>query len=447
MIYKAINNNNNNGRHYHHVTYFIVLMIMIIAFGGKPIEAMKSNRDITLDGQYYMIESFGFGDGGSVHLLSTVPSEINHGNLTFWMCQDRDFKSLIGTSSSGGKIESKLCSNPDEGECIVRSIPVFNEQPLSIIVNTTDMYRLILLNCGAQDGQNTNYKLSLDYSLKNPGGYLPVGYLQLPQAYLYFTIIAGVFFIAYNYIITKNRRFINEIHYILGIICIGVKSANNSGKWNMTANFYNDVYVVFSFTYDTLPLYDAQNLYKYNKKFTINRFSSCFVKVNNMYTNNSIAHRLEQKKKLMHKLRTAVVVYLGAILVVNSMRVIMVWNLYWLTLCISEPVSLAMLWYCCYLLRPFRRNPIFIGANLDSVNMEDLTRRLEGMIGETSLDPLSLSSVLNTKNNFDPRKCIFIQYPYDSGAALGVLVDTPLTLNVQQQQQQNGLKSPKWFSF
>ncbi|EFA78766.1 putative heme A:farnesyltransferase [Heterostelium album PN500] len=123
------------------------------------------------------------------------------------------------------------------------------------------------------------------------------------------------------------------------------------------------------------------------------------------------------KTRAFQYLRTAVVLYLGGILIVNSMRIIMVWFLYWVTFSVSEPMSMVMLAFLCILFRPYSRNPIFSSSNLDSMSLVELTRSL-AEISSQQLDPMALVNYFDAKT-YDPKNCIIIDYPGNSPSALG----------------------------
>lgn len=62
--------------------------------------------------------------------------------------------------------------------------------------------------------------------------------------------------------------------------------------------------------------------------------------------------------KMFKALRTAVILYLGSILMVSSMKIIMLWYLDWINYCVSEVIALVMVTVVCFLLRP-RENGAF----------------------------------------------------------------------------------------
>jgi cation transport ATPase len=69
---------------------------------------------------------------------------------------------------------------------------------------------------------------------------------------------------------------------------------------------------------------------------------------------------IHQKIKLFKTLRTSVVIYLGSILLVNSMRIIMIWYLDWFNYVLNEMVVLLMMCLICFILLPNNRYFIYL---------------------------------------------------------------------------------------
>lgn len=69
-------------------------------------------------------------------------------------------------------------------------------------------------------------------------------------------------------------------------------------------------------------------------------------------------HILTKFSFYQQTLRTAVILYLGSILIISSMKIIMWWFLEWVTSCVSECVTIVMVLAVCLLTRP-RLNGVF----------------------------------------------------------------------------------------
>eukprot|EP01132_Coremiostelium_polycephalum_P008497 gene8497-10443_t len=287
----------------------------------------------TSGGSTTFSNTFSNEDGSTDNTLppEPTPNPITSLNMSLWICQDRDYQSLIGSSQSN-LIENKLCNDPLAGNCAVRNVTIVDGMNEKFTITDSDMYRIIILKCV----DKRQAYMHLNYILKNPQGHLSKGYLPLPKLYSYISGFVVVLFIAVASYWSYNRRFLNEIHFLLNCI--------------------------------------------------------------------------EMKKRVFRFLRTAIVLYLGSILFVNSMKIIMVWFLYWVSYSISEPIMLVMLGFLCLMFRPRARSPnIFQDANLDTIRLSEISRSLESIINE-SLDPVSLSNIMEIKS-FDPKSCIIIEYP------------------------------------
>lgn len=68
-----------------------------------------------------------------------------------------------------------------------------------------------------------------------------------------------------------------------------------------------------------------------------------------------LSQAIHQKIKLFKTMRTAVVVYLGSILLVNSLRIVMVWYLEWLNYLLNETVVFTMMGFISWFLSPKNR--------------------------------------------------------------------------------------------
>eukprot|EP01114_Cavostelium_apophysatum_P015325 TRINITY_DN4147_c0_g1_i2.p1 TRINITY_DN4147_c0_g1~~TRINITY_DN4147_c0_g1_i2.p1 ORF type:complete len:471 (-),score=51.59 TRINITY_DN4147_c0_g1_i2:63-1475(-) len=72
---------------------------------------------------------------------------------------------------------------------------------------------------------------------------------------------------------------------------------------------------------------------------------------------------IREKIKLFKYLRSSVIIYLACILLVNSMRIVLIWYLEWLNYFLNELVSLIMTLLICFILLP-RNAPLFARVTL-----------------------------------------------------------------------------------
>ncbi|GAM17345.1 hypothetical protein SAMD00019534_005200, partial [Acytostelium subglobosum LB1] len=402
---------------------------------------------------------------------------INFGFITLWVCQDNDYQSLIG-SSSDSDVESHLCGNPAAGECVVRNMTIGQSFSYSDTITTSDLYRFILLKCNSSNSVD----MTLDYQFINPGGHhLSRGSIQLVSLYLSTIILLSILLTFYILYCLLHRQHVNFIHHVIGFVVllrlilvmltyiyyniadsegyfnVPIKYMVNlffsfaesvffgallllSKGWKITRatisvgetrmigvimimlisvllffSFYNDIYyflslmILYFFMMPKLFTNFTKNLRKLERHITLARLTG----------NARSSIICNTKKKAFIYLRSAVIVYLGGILLTNSMRIIMVWFLYWTTFCVSEPMTILMLGFLCVTFRPFRSNTIFIGSNMDHINIDDITRSIAELTGSNELDPLTVSSLLDV-NSFNANSCIIVQYPGDRAPSVGV---------------------------
>ncbi|KYR02842.1 hypothetical protein DLAC_00310 [Tieghemostelium lacteum] len=396
-----------------------------------------------------------------------ISSPITYFNMTIWACKDREYQSLIGSSPSNF-IENKLCGDYNAGNCPMQNITMVAGNTINFSIVDSDMYRIIILKC--VDTRQVDVKLH--YVLKNPGGHLSKGYLPLPKLYKYMSaIIVLVLFATISYWL-RYRYYLNQIHYLL-LFIVTLKfiliiltmyywdGADTVGKFNTVLKYFQNLFfsfaetsffaslfvlsrgwkitrptlsvaesrtislillfllsvlLFFSFYNDVYYFLSLMILYFFMmpKIFTnitknIRVLESHLILSRYMNSNSQANYQL--KKRVFKFLRSAIVLYLGAILFVNSIRIVMVWWLYYISYCVSEPMSVVMLLFLLFTFRPEISSPnIYLDSNLsDQMVIHDLSRSLEHLMND-NLDPISLASILESKT-FDPKSCIIIQYP------------------------------------
>jgi len=151
---------------------------------------------------------------------------------------------------------------------------------------------------------------------------------------------------------------------------------------------------------------------------------------------------LYHKIRLFKTLRTSVVIYLGSILLVNSMRIIMVWYLDWFNYAMNEVVVLMMMALICFILLPYNRL-LFTTAGL-------LDGSLFPLFGPDDLfaDTEALIS-LHDPGGPDISDIVVVDYPYDmtdhtksfhhpNSIPLGlVILEKPKSLSDEKETKQN----------
>lgn len=148
---------------------------------------------------------------------------------------------------------------------------------------------------------------------------------------------------------------------------------------------------------------------------------------------------VSKKIQLFKHLRTGIAIYLGAILVVNSIRIVMVWYLDWVNYLLNEVVVLIMLNFISFLLSPQRKliwTPI---PEFDS-SLFDI---LPDLFSESDVALLQQYQTYSP----DPKDIIIIEYPSDERSRVIILNDldareivptsVPLAMGVLEQSIPN----------
>jgi hypothetical protein len=126
------------------------------------------------------------------------------------------------------------------------------------------------------------------------------------------------------------------------------------------------------------------------------------------------------KMRMFKTLRTAVILYLGSILMVSSMRIIMLWYLLWVNYCVSELIALVMVSVVAFLLRPrengaFSTRAFLEGNPFPILNMQNLDH-FDEFFGEHLLDPDMVLMNAGMRDgpqadDFDMTTTLVIEYP------------------------------------
>jgi len=119
---------------------------------------------------------------------------------------------------------------------------------------------------------------------------------------------------------------------------------------------------------------------------------------------------IRQKLKLFKSLRTAVVLYLISILLVNAMRIVMIWYLEWFNYILNESVVLLMVCFISYIFLP-HNDPLFASASLFDNNNSPFSmyNTVDDIFGEGE------STTVNVNDQqLDMSDIIIIEYPYET---------------------------------
>jgi len=123
------------------------------------------------------------------------------------------------------------------------------------------------------------------------------------------------------------------------------------------------------------------------------------------------------------------VIYLGSILLVNSMRIVMIWYLDWFNYLINEVVIYAMMVLVSWILYP-RTQHLFSQDNLLDLNILPFLN-MDDIQHNTQMALLSM-----TEPPIDINELIVIEYPYENETntiplALGILNKPKLVTKIE----------------
>ncbi|EAL68286.1 hypothetical protein DDB_G0278227 [Dictyostelium discoideum AX4] len=490
---------------------FIILIttIILLLFLDKG-NCMIYDREFSFSGNYYMVEQYGYDSNGfadinikklqldgtivlynttttmggnnnnnnknnnnnnnntsPVYTGSTGGVIIPINNITLWICQDRDYQSVIGSTPTN-TIETKLCDGTATlSNCPINNIPLYQGFKGTFDIPDSDMYRVIILKCT----DTRTASIDMSFTLTNRNGQLEKGYLQLPLLYRYIMIIFCCLFFTVTIFWYCHKSSLNILHIVLYIVLV-LKliliivqysfwtDANNLGTYSMALWYIQNIFYSFSETAFFLTLFILSRGLRVTRQ-TLSRselkaifvvgFFLCgvllffrfyndiyyflslmilyFFMMPKIFTNitknlrilysHSILSRyinnleqvnnLSEKKRVFTNLRTSVVLYLGAILFVNSLRIVMVWSLYWLAFTLSEPIFILMISFLCYSFKPNNTSQsIFRNPNLDAVDFSEIAQNIQNLLNP--VDPVLLSTIMEIRS-FDPTTCHIIKYP------------------------------------
>eukprot|EP00026_Physarum_polycephalum_P003808 Phypoly_transcript_03824.p1 GENE.Phypoly_transcript_03824~~Phypoly_transcript_03824.p1 ORF type:complete len:766 (+),score=217.76 Phypoly_transcript_03824:263-2299(+) len=352
-------------------------------------------------------------------------------------------------------------------------------------VKAKDRYHLVIVQCG---GDKPILKADVQYTLLNPGGQqLPLGEIPLPDLYIVITCIWALLVGLFGFVWMKNRQYIVMLHGLLsavGVLKLAVvivalcywhtfKSTGRdivqlkylqsfiyalsetaffcsllliSKGWRITRSnlppseirtisvalvlllstllffsFYNDGYyflslmIMYFFMLPKIFTSITRNTRALHTHMLLARYAN--IELN---TEPVLA-----KIKMFKALRTAVILYLGSILIISSMKIIMWWFVVWVTFCVSELVTIVMVVAVCYLTRPrengvFSPRSYFEGGPFPILNMQQFDH-FDELFGDQIWDPdmvfgnnAAALAAQSSHPQIDVANSLVIEYPVPS---------------------------------
>jgi len=165
--------------------------------------------------------------------------------------------------------------------------------------------------------------------------------------------------------------------------------------------------------------------------------------IENARLNLDITPNITEKARLFKILRTIVMVYVGAILLVNSLRIVLLFSMPWINTINNEFISLGMVLALCILLRP--RDRIFLSINqnpqgdIDNalrplMNLQALLERYQIYSAE------DLQQAQNRVDPWDMNSTMVVKWPNNEQSTTD-LYRIPLSIAIEENYE-NKNKTP-----
>lgn len=168
--------------------------------------------------------------------------------------------------------------------------------------------------------------------------------------------------------------------------------------------------------------------------------------IENARLNLEITPNIEAKARLFKYLRMIVMVYVGGILLVNSLRIILLFSWPWINTINNEFISLGMILALCILLRP--RERIFL--SIDQNPQGEIDNALRPLMNlQALLDRYQIYSAedlqqLQAQNRVEPwdmKSTIVVEWPNNEQSTAD-LYRVPLSIAIEEAYENNN-KTPE----
>jgi hypothetical protein len=436
------------------ITWIIYFSILFYWIG--EVQSIIVDTSINVKPYLREFQLFGFDKGGVIKLTGTTEPSGAASSTRIFVCNNAEFTSIVNDANinTGG-----ICFEPSLSEVCELSVNMtINIQ--NYVIPSKDCYHFLIINCAG----STNIA-HLDYTLLNPNGQqLSLGYEPLPTFYLILTVFWFMLLLGWIFVWIYYRRIRVPLHSLLLFVTF-LKSlvvvvalfywhiCEETGYcldqlkflqsfffavsetsffcallliakgWRITrmrlpSSEIRTISVALMLLLSTLLFFSFYNDGYYFLSLMIMYFFM-LPKIFTSITRNTRAletqllfimqsntdtetNGIVQKIKLFKTLRSSVVLYLGSILLVNSMRIIMIWYLDWLNYVMNEIVTLLMVSTISYILLPHHRalfSSLGLEANLLSLfNMDEI------------FDP---ESIINYQDTYSPdiSDIAVVEYP------------------------------------
>eukprot|EP01112_Ceratiomyxa_fruticulosa_P012220 TRINITY_DN3376_c0_g1_i1.p1 TRINITY_DN3376_c0_g1~~TRINITY_DN3376_c0_g1_i1.p1 ORF type:complete len:578 (+),score=69.77 TRINITY_DN3376_c0_g1_i1:571-2304(+) len=356
-------------------------------------------------------------------------------------------------------------------------------------VQSTNQYHLILIQCTSPASTAaTPAEVGVYAQLVNPGGeQLSVGYIPLPKVYSVLVVAWIAVIFGWGFYWGKNCAHLVSLHWLLALVMvlklvvdivafIYFRVEQTTGYTIASLKILQSVLFAISetlffcallliskgcrITRPNFPPTEVRNLVAslvlllctllffsfYNEGYYFLSLMIMYFfmlpKIFTSITRNTRALQtqllmsrlirsdadvdpLVRKMKMFKVLRTAVILYLGSILMVSSMRIVMFWYIFWVYYCAAEVVSLIMVFVVVFLLKPNERGVFSSRSFFESPQFPILNMQFENfdeVFGDQGWDPEMVlhSGALNLEpsvsDGISNGSTIVIEYPSRKGS-------------------------------
>lgn len=436
----------------------ILVCVLWLPFSWGLVEDRTIHIRLNIDD----FQQFGFARNGIISSLkvTTMPPQEN---VSLYICTDKEYDLL---NSYLDPDELNFCSNPTSyceygGD---HRLEVTNYR-----VASKNRYHFVLVQCGPKEPPA---KARVQYTLLNPGGeQLPLGEIPLPKLYILVTCVWAILVGVCGIVWMRNKEHVVLLHGLLcsvavfklavvmialcywhiyqitGEDIVQLKYLQSfiyalsetaffcsllliSKGWRITRSnlppseirtisvalvlllstllffsFYNDGYyflslmIMYFFMLPKIFTSITRNTRALHTHMLLARYAN--VELNTI--------PILAKIRMFKALRTAVILYLGSILIISSMKIIMWWFLEWVTSCVSELVTIVMVVSVCLLTRPrlngvFSPRSYFESGSFPVLNMQQFDH-FDELFGDQIWDPdlvFGGNPNSNSNSNFPP---------------------------------------------
>lgn len=356
------------------------------------------------------VDYFAFNRGGSLRITATIPDETraHDGSIKAYVCTDVQFSGITHDTLT----TDAECLGQSRVTCEASAV-LNSSVPHDFSISRVGRYRIALLNCG----ESIRNGVVVKYEAVNPGGdQLPYGDGRLPLVYhaLFASWLAFFGYSVYSFLLARDRR--NLVHVALvGVILLKTLvvflsawywQLYRSGRrvdalsyarkvtfasseaaffaaflvvskgWRITRmhmrsselktlllalcgllvalsffSFYSNDYYFLSLM--IMYFFLLPKIFSGITKNVRSLENQIWMAENVQLPRESL-NAFQHKLQVFRFLRGSVIAYLGTILLINSLRIVVLWYWDWINVLINEAVSFLIIAFVSVALKPGR---------------------------------------------------------------------------------------------